>query len=208
MSISYRPVAKLPMAIAAIAAMSSIPAAAGVIKVTGLNVNVAAGTQYNLDVNQDGSTDVSVANSFYAGVYATVTGVRTTDHTVAPGTLIGPGPKYYDSWFPAQLDYSNQGYLSQPVIGDGVLLPFSFMANSVTDYGWLDLTITNPNTSADPVRFPYEVTLNGYGYDNTGASVVATSAAVPEPSSLLLLAAGFGAVCALRRKAGKAAFTA
>ena len=88
-------------------------------------------------------------------------------------------------------------------IGDNLLVPFQFSSGLQTQYGWIDVSIQDPATAALATS-EYKVTLNGYGYDNTGAAVAAGAAAltspVPEPSSLLMLASGLAGIAAYRRK--------
>lgn len=88
-------------------------------------------------------------------------------------------------------------------IGDNLLVPFQFSSGQQTQYGWIDVSIQDSMTGT-AANVPYTVTLNGYGYDNTGAAVAAGAAAltspVPEPSSLLMLASGLAGIAAYRRK--------
>ncbi|SFU73767.1 PEP-CTERM sorting domain-containing protein [Pseudoduganella namucuonensis] len=95
--------------------------------------------------------------------------------------------------------------------GEHLLLPFQFSREQQTQYGWLDLSISDPGYVASyytPYTLqPFDVTLHGYGYDDTGAAVAAGAAAftsaepasVPEPSSLLMLATGLAGMAAYRR---------
>lgn len=216
MSISYRPAGKLPVALAALAAITAVPAGAAVITVSGLNANVAAGSDYDIDTDHDGNWNIKISNRYssLAGT-ANVQVTGTTGRAVAAGTLIGPlvqvnagDPKYYP--YSVDLDRSSATSQVDNVIGDNVYVPISFTTNAVAKFGWLDLSIHNPNLPGAPVTAAYQVTVNGYGYDNTGAAVIAgaTATSVPEPSSLLLLAAGFAGFSAMRRKVRGAAFTA
>jgi hypothetical protein len=88
-------------------------------------------------------------------------------------------------------------------IGNNLLVPFQFSSGQQTQYGWIDVSILD-QPSGTVATSPYGVTLNGYGYDNTGAAVAAGAAAltspVPEPSSLLMLASGLAGIAAYRRK--------
>lgn len=90
------------------------------------------------------------------------------------------------------------GYtISDTNLGNNMLFVFKFAdTHGQTDYGWLDLSVADPGTS-----YPYQFTLNGYGWDNTGASVQAGAVAtVPEPSNLLLMATGVLGIALYRRK--------
>lgn len=71
---------------------------------------------------------------------------------------------------------------------------FRFDAGGTTLYGWAELTID--------VTAPATVTISQWAYEDTGAAIAvgATTAAVPEPSSLGLLALGAAGVTAWRRK--------
>ena len=88
-------------------------------------------------------------------------------------------------------------------IGYNLLVPFQFSSGQQTQYGWIDVSILD-QPPATVATSEYSVTLNGYGYDNTGAAVAAGAAAftspVPEPSSLLMLASGLAGIAAYRRK--------
>lgn len=214
MSISYRPAGALPAALAALAAISAVPASAAVINVS-VNTPVGAGATYVLDVKHDGGSDAQIRSDYNAaGGTASVWTVGNVELPVAAGTSIGPNsfvsdPKLYT--YGNRVDTSSTSGRTEHAIGDNLYLPFNFLNGSVTNYGWLDLSIHNPNLPGAPVSAPYQVTVNAYGYDNTGASVLAAGAAttsVPEPSSLLLLAAGFAGFSAMRRKSRAAAFTA
>lgn len=218
MSISYRTAGTVPAALAALAAITAIPAGAAVVTVT-VNTPVAAGTYYTFDVNKDGNWDAEITHNYsLSGGGASVHAFGNVEKPVSAGTLIGANsfsttPKAY--MFGTTLDTSGTPGVAEYAIGDNLYLPFNFLNGDVANYGWLDLSIHNPNSTVPgvPVTAPYQVTVNGYGYDDTGAAVRAGAAAtdatsVPEPSSLLLLAAGFAGFSAMRRKSRAAAFTA
>lgn len=93
------------------------------------------------------------------------------------------------------------GYtISDTNLGNNMLFVFKFAdTHGQTDYGWLNLSIADSGTSN-----PYQFTLNGYGWDDTGAAVAAgAAAAVPEPSNLMFMSAGVLGILLYRRKASK-----
>jgi hypothetical protein len=95
-----------------------------------------------------------------------------------PGGPIGAGAKNGD-WKPG-----NEGFLG-----------LTILLNTTTVYGWADVTLNNLDgtTNGLPVY-----TLHGFAYDDTGAPIAA--GAIPEPSSIALLAAGAAGVLALKRR--------
>ncbi len=75
----------------------------------------------------------------------------------------------------------------------------SFNNGGTTNYGWVQVTASGFGDYDSDQSF----TVNSYAYDNTGASIrvgATTAAAVPEPSSLGLLALGAGGLLARRRR--------
>ena len=191
------------------------PAAADIVNVSGLNT--AVNGHLNVDVNGDGVTDVTLQNQsslagtdllgnlFFnrnVGATGSVAGA-----TVAPGTLIGPGLLYSaTSTLDSTLANLIPGLLgsysfNNAALGSNLLLPFKFVVGSQTDYGWLNVSITDPGS-----QNPYNLILNGYGYDNTGSPVAAGAAAcstaVPEPGGASLALVGFGvlSVAVYRRR--------
>lgn len=94
--------------------------------------------------------------------------------------------------------YGNVGHYTvvNSNLGNDIYVPFSFDAGGQTDFGWLNLSISDPGTAN-----PYDVVLKGYAYDSSGNAVTADAgASVPEPPSLLLLATGMLGLAAYRRR--------
>ena len=79
--------------------------------------------------------------------------------------------------------------------GQAGLFGFSFRPNGTDVFGWASLTL-------DPTA--RVATINEWAYENSGASILAgataTTAAVPEPSSLALLSLGAVGVATMRRR--------
>jgi hypothetical protein len=77
----------------------------------------------------------------------------------------------------------------------------SFNNGGTTNYGWMQVTASGLGDYDSDQSF----TVNSYAYDNTGASIrVGATTAVPEASSLGLLALGAGGLLIRRRTSRKA----
>ena len=169
-----------------------------------------------------------------AGYGDQVSGVQA-----APGSLIGPatpmsGSAVLDStsanFYSSVVGYGSYSYscgwkstchgsypyygttgsyaASNANLGNNLLFGFQFLDNGgQTDFGWLDLSISNLST-----QMAYGFTLNGFGWDDSGAAVAAGAAAsvpvavvpdgsaVPEPGTLMLLAVGALGMARYRRR--------
>lgn len=169
-----------------------------------------------------------------AGYGDQVSGVQA-----APGSLIGPampmtGSAVLDStsasFYSGVVGYGSYSYscgwkstchgsypyygtlgsyaAHNPNLGNNLLFGFQFLDDGgQTDFGWLDLSISNPST-----QMAYGFTLNGFGWDDSGAAVAAGAAAsvaeaivpdvsaVPEPGTLMLLAVGALGMARYRRR--------
>jgi len=111
----------------------------------------------------------------------------------------------------AQLTFGSSGDLNnfasetpagQWQVGDRGFLGLEIVVNGQTDYGWADVSLNNggtpPSRHSNPDDPTGQFTLYGYAYDDSGLPI--TAGAIPEPSSLALLAVGAAGVAALRRR--------
>lgn len=69
-------------------------------------------------------------------------------------------------------------------------------------YGWVDVSLQDNGAAT-----AYGFTVNGYGYENSGASILAgqTAAPVPEPDTLAMMALGGLGLAVVRRRQRKTA---
>lgn len=190
------------LAIGALLALASPFANAAVIRVDNVNANVTQGsTSFNLDVNGDGTTDISFWNThtynFSANggnYYNSSTGATGTifGFTGGAGVPIGPSTSY-SSWTADHVEYgttqgactswrwgSCRAYATDVIfqrsvnfLGNNQFLAFSFNNHGQTDYGWINLSIS---VVSGDYNQGFSTVIKGYGYDNTGAIVNADAA--------------------------------
>ena len=148
---------------------------------------------FNIDFNNDGILEGAITNS----------SVNIQGRFFPPArTLTSSGSYYARSFAPgAVIDGSasttgganlmtnrNAGY---NFVGEGNYLGYRFLIDGNTHYGWVQVDV-----SADLLN----ATITGIAYETTPGLGIAAGA-IPEPTSLALLAAGAGALGLRRRDA-------
>ncbi len=213
---NFSPATALAVAAGTLAALGSAGADAAIVSQTiapgATSVALPTGEIDFASTTLFAGTDVLGGTYYDQRLFATSTGlVSIGGSTVAAGSLIGPGMAAGSS---TTLDSTTAGFVtikpgivygttstSNPAIGTGQMLSFEFDDGRHTDYGWLEFDASQANTFDGAYQFK----LDAFGYDTTGAAIEAgqvtpVASAVPEPSSLLLLAAGSLGLVAFRRR--------
>ncbi|MEQ9460889.1 MAG: PEP-CTERM sorting domain-containing protein [Phycisphaeraceae bacterium] len=155
--------------------------------------NPGTPSAFNIDFDNDGTIDGAIVNS----------SVNLTARSFAPAsTLASSGSYYARSFTPGSLIdgsaspaagaklMTNRG-AGYDFVGQGNFLGYSFEIDGNTHYGWVQVDV-----SADLLN----ATVTGYAYESTPDTGI-VAGAIPEPTSLALLAAGAGALGLRRRDA-------
>lgn len=136
-------------------------------------------------INPNTTNQVGNAANFAAG---------TTINSASPFHQYGALAQHFYSSGGAVYNYGNFTTTGTSYLG----FDFTNTAGQ-TRYGWIQVTFNAANYAANTSA----LTINGFGYDNTGAAILTgQTAAVPEPSEMALgcLAAGAVGLTMWRRK--------
>lgn len=190
-------------------AVALVPAAHASIITVAVNQSVPTSTPGpSYDLTSNGGPDLTFPDIYTspATAEADVTGNGSSSYASdgmgnpldsAPGETIGPG----NTFAQATGTLAGAKFLSGcggnfPCDGSTQYLGFEWG----TDYGYVTLSITGDAYN------PPTIDLISFTYDNSGAPITISVAAtaVPEPSSLALLAAGAAGIAALRKRSRRA----
>lgn len=169
------------------------------------NVGITAGSSFALDLNLDGQTDITLKNYVFSGgsyqgatvnfapgrIVGFTAGPNSFAYVsnLAPGSLINSataGPTFFGS-----MAYGANNPNAQFNNATGAFIGLSFTSTDGLRYAWVRLDINNTNGTFMVDDWAYESTV--------GAGITAgAGAAVPEPSSLGLLALGAAGLAAFR----------
>jgi hypothetical protein len=193
----------------ATAAMAASSANATIVSDTtpfsvGSSTPVGSMTGVTIESSRVASTDKNNVQRFADSVQIFSGTGGVTGSTLAAGTLIGPSSSFLaqaniGTHQPTYVYSFGQMYVNHNSTGSGSgLYGVQFDNGAGARYGWLDVAITN-----NGINNPFSATVNGYGYENSGAAIAAgalAAAPVPEPETLSMMALGLMGIAAARRR--------
>jgi hypothetical protein len=171
--------------------LSSAPPNVGFLGAPSFVINTLPGTaQLGVQFAQRGVTSSTSIRVVKAGQVAGYVGVKTSGALVvhvAAGMSWNQMPGFASSYgFVGTARYAQH----TPASYNHEFMAFRFKdttQGSALRYGWVELSLDNRNLN---VGDGPSVTLFGYAYDNTGATIPMGAMPVPEPSSMALMALG------------------
>lgn len=126
---------------------------------------------------------------------------QITKTSVAAGTLINASSAFGANVVAIELQGPNLKAPGVNIAGltDPGYFGVTFNNGDGARYGWIDVALAPHVTGT-----PFEATLEGWGYEDSGAGIQAGAVSpVPEPTTLTLMAMGLIGVGAMRRRASR-----
>ncbi|OYY65429.1 MAG: hypothetical protein B7Y51_02935 [Burkholderiales bacterium 28-67-8] len=126
---------------------------------------------------------------------------QITERSVAAGTLINASSVFNVMYVALEVQGPNLkgSGLNDLEATDPGYFGVTFDNGGGARYGWIDVALATHVTGT-----PFEATLEGWGYEDSGAGIQAGAVSpVPEPTTLTLMAMGLIGVGAMRRRASR-----
>jgi hypothetical protein len=157
--------------------------------------------QNTFDIDGDGTADFLMGSGGYGSAFGFDTGYAGTVFTSADATTyaeaFAAGTVIDGTATPSRVDFGVNVLNPDGTFGAGDR-GFMGFQTSQGYFGWMDLSLTNVGDQTFNGVDDLQVNIHNWAYDNTGAGIPA--GAIPEPSSLALLAAGSVGLLARRRR--------
>jgi len=175
--------------------------------IPGVMINPPIYAYHNtFDIDADGTIDFMLGTGNYGSAFG-------YDNTLGGLVLTSGNPASYAEAFVAGAPIDGSAAHAGHFFGVDTLNPAGTFGAGQTGlmgfqtslgyFGWMSLTLTDVGDQGFNGVNDLKITINGAGYENTGAAIPA--GATPEPSSLALLAAGSIGLLARRRRRSNAA---